>query len=965
MQVDLKQYRETELVKLLEGCEGLLKAKDDRLIACCEKLIELAKGDVYVLAKAYFFLGRFYQNKFDFTTALPNYQQSLIYHEQLHDLPYIGQILHSIGFILHHTGEVADSVSTLRQAIVIFEQIGNIEKMARCYNVIGSSYRSQGQYDEAIEHFTIAFKIFEKNGLIKGLCQAHRHLGHTYIYKGLFAKSLEHFLKSADLLKETNELQDIAITNLSIGLVYREIESNDKALQYYEKALTLFESLQDDLNISITLNNIGEIYLNNKVYDKALVAIERSLAIKKKINQKRGIGVGLLNLGAIWYEKNESNLALDHFQEAFEISERIGHQSGMAEALVKMTKVHIRRGHYEKAIKLLQKALKIVQDINYQPLHPDIYELFSKAYAGLKNYRQAFQYQSLYIEANENLLGENTQKLANIQHAYELELKEKENEILKLKTNELKELDTLKSQFFANISHELRTPLTLVLGPVEALMELHYGELTEQQLQVLRTVRRNGKQLLSLIEEVLDLSKLEATKLELKETEVPFYPYFKRLYHAFESAADLKKIEYQLFYLLDETLTVQLDKKKFEKIVNNLISNAIKYTPKGGKVQISVDETFDSDSIQVKIKDSGKGIHPDDIPHIFDRYYQSKRPNATVDGGTGIGLALAKQFALLFGGELSVQSKLGKGTTFVLTIPKKAVENSIIDFLDKDADRVPAAITPYAAANQENKQLPTVLIVEDNQDMQHFIQSILAPHYNLITTENGRQGLRVLHQPKQTIDLIISDVMMPEMDGFELLEKVKNHPKWLTLPMIMLTARATITDKLKALTIGVDDYMTKPFSPNELLVRIQNLLKNHELRQKQLASSQNLPKASKGKSKTKSQKTGLTVADTKWIRQVEQIVLREIGNKYYSFAHLADEMALSERQVHRKIKQITGLTPNKYLREIRLHQARQLLVSGNYTTISEVAYAIGFEDPHYFSKLYFNRFGRKPISYLN
>ena len=608
-----------------------------------------------------------------------------------------------------------------------------------------------------------------------------------------------------------------------------------------------------------------------------------------------------------------------------------------------------------------ERMYALLEQINYQPLHPDIYQLFSKAYAGLGDYQKAFQYQTLYIETNENLLGENTQKLANIQHAYELELKEKENEILKLKTSELKELDTLKSQFFANISHELRTPLTLILAPVEALVEGYYGDVTEQQSQVLRAVRRNGKQLLSLIEEVLDLSKLEATKLELKETSVPFYPYLKRIYHAFESAADLKKIQYQLFYLLDEDLTIQLDKKKFEKIVNNLIANAIKFTPKEGKVQISVDETFDNDNIQIKIRDTGKGIHPDDLPHVFDRYYQSKQPNASVEGGTGLGLALAKQFATLFGGELSVQSKFGKGTTFILEIPKKAVETHVADLAKEDYGVIaPVEVVPYAVQNQANAELSTVMIVEDNQDMQYFIQSVLAPHYNLLIANNGIEALKMLHNPNDTIDLIISDVMMPDMDGFELLSKIKNNPQFITLPMIMLTARAAISDKLKALTIGVDDYMTKPFEPNELLIRIKNLVKNHEIRQKQINTSSK----SSTKPKAKPKKEGLTSADMKWMRQVEAIVRRELGNKYYSFAHLADEMALSERQVHRKIKQITGLTPNKYLREIRLHQARQLLVSGDYTTISEVAYAIGFEDPHYFSTLYKNRFGRKPSSYL-
>ena len=526
----------------------------------------------------------------------------------------------------------------------------------------------------------------------------------------------------------------------------------------------------------------------------------------------------------------------------------------------------------------------------------------------------------------------------------------RQNETLAAQAEELRHLDELKSRFFANISHELRTPLTLILGPVKALLENRFTDSKEKTNDILMLAKRNGEKLLSLIEEILDLSKLEKGKLELNEKPVAFNPFLHRIFSSFDSLAQIKGIHYQFESDVERGLHLQLDAGKFEKILNNLLSNAIKFTPKGGEVTLSVTDQKEQGKIQIEVTDTGQGIHPKDLPHVFNRYYQSKQPGAPVEGGTGIGLALAKEFAQLMKGELRVESTGpgpgGKGSTFIFDFPRQQVEKPL------KMEPVPLQEEHYLAETPSDElaaQKLTVLIVEDNRDMLHFIQSLLSPVYQTILAENGQAALDILQSSAdQPIDLILSDVMMPLLDGFQLLEKVKSDGRWRHLPMILLTARAGETDKLNALAIGVDDYMIKPFSPQELLARVKNLLLNYQSRQQWL----------------KEQAPDEAVPDNLWLKEAEAIALEGIAKGHFVIADLADALSTSERQLFRIIKQFTGLTPNNYLKEIKLQKARQLLETKSHLTVAEVSYAVGFEQPGYFAGVYEQRFGKLPSEYL-
>ena len=592
---------------------------------------------------------------------------------------------------------------------------------------------------------------------------------------------------------------------------------------------------------------------------------------------------------------------------------------------------------------------------------------------------------------------------------------EKDKQIIERQAEALRDLDKLKSRFFANVSHELRTPLTLILGPLSSV--LSSNELSVRNHTFLLSMQENSKKLLRLISEILDLSKLESGKLELQTDTVALYPLLRRLIASFESYAQKKQLDFSWNCAFDKNLQLKLDASKFEVIFNNLLSNAFKFTPAGGKIQVHVEDL--AHSIHLEVRDTGSGIHPDDLPHIFDRFYQTDRPEAAAEGGTGIGLALCMEFSKLFNGKLWVESELDRGSAFFFEFPKTEVIKSLptetvleiqaLDQTDATAVHTPEPNPPLSATPAKDENKATLLIVEDNPDLREYLETLLAEKYHILTAENGRAALEMLSLPTllppdplkdesgfasgkkardgqptpkpdvprtlpphpfrderafaggkkglqgggSSADLIISDIMMPVMDGFQLLEKLKNDDRWRHLPVIMLTARAEMSDKLKALRIGVDDYLVKPFEEEELLVRTENLLKNYEGRKEFLTDNE----AEKGQ-------PTISEEDENWLKEYEKYVRERLTDDLLSIPTLATAFAMSESTLLRQLKRLTGLSSLKYLQELRLNEARLLLESRNYNSVAKVAVEVGYADIRTFSRNFKNRFGKLPSDYL-
>ncbi len=519
-----------------------------------------------------------------------------------------------------------------------------------------------------------------------------------------------------------------------------------------------------------------------------------------------------------------------------------------------------------------------------------------------------------------------------------------QNVLIQEQSEQLKKLDAAKSRFFANVSHELRTPLTLILGPIQTLLKS--SQLSEKQTKLLKTADQSGRQLQELVNEILDLRKLEMGKMEANLQPVALGPFFKNQFTQFESLAERKEISFIYETTIDDTFTARIDPAKCRQILNNLLSNAFKFTPQGGHIRASL--SAKAGMLKLEVADSGPGIHPDDLPHVFDRFFQTSRPDKPAEGGTGIGLALCREYARLFGGEIEVESALGKGAVFRVWWPvavAEGVQSSVFNVQFSVSRGENADVSPVEHGGSK----PTILVVEDNLELQDYIRLVLSEKYDVVTAGNGQEALnRKLNT--ENCALILSDLMMPVMDGFQLLEKLKSSDDTRHIPVIMLTARAEARDKLKALRIGVDDYITKPFDEEELLVRIENLLNNQAVR------LQETPEADEpGESGAQ-----LSLPDQEWLEAFETFVRKNLSNDILSVTMLADEFAMSESTLLRQLKRLTGLTPVQYLLEMRLDKARQLLEDRRYNSIAEVALEVGYSDSRSFSRSFKQRFGKLP-----
>jgi signal transduction histidine kinase/DNA-binding response OmpR family regulator len=540
-----------------------------------------------------------------------------------------------------------------------------------------------------------------------------------------------------------------------------------------------------------------------------------------------------------------------------------------------------------------------------------------------------------------------------------------QKDLIEKQADELRRLDEMKSRFFANVSHELRTPLTLMLGPIGSALKRN--RLENQDFTFLKTAQTHGKALLKMVNEILDLTKLDAGKLELHEAPVALFPFLRRIVAAFESHAERQGIRFSFQYKAERGLQLELDAPKLETILNNLLSNALKFTPPGAGVSVVVEDF--AKNICLTVADTGSGIHPGDLPHIFNRFYQSNQSGVASEGGTGIGLALCRELAELMQGKIWVKSELGHGSSFFVEIPRKEILGTAM-LPDDEAPEVALPVVSLPAV-QKSSTDTTILVVEDNTSLQDYLRTVLSPQYLVLTACDGQAALDLLDLPPplgtKGVELIISDIMMPRMDGFRLLEKLKSDDRFRHLPVVMLTARADAQDRLRALRTGVDDYLLKPFEEEELLARVENLLKNYSERQVQFAPEfSEIPEISENSPAETAAPATAAVSgeDLEWLENLERSVQNKLADSHLTADTLADALAMSRAQFFRQIKKLTGLTPAQYLDEARFRQARLLLETGAVRSVKSAAFEVGFRQVEHFSRQFKARFGKYPSAYL-
>lgn len=869
----------------------------------------------------------------------------------------------------------------------------------------------------------------EEKRLYREYLAAHLNIEATRLVQGnRFYEGLE---KRYQALEQSKLVQDtFYMTEIMYGLYQDHFNATDydQAEKWALEAIALEEARKNKEGIVYLKAQLASCMVQRGEYKEAIPFFEAKLALARQNQNNNEASSALNSLGFAHRKLKEYDKSIHYFEQCLEIYEQFGYYFGASNIHNQLANVAIEKGDWQKAKKHGLALYQISQENPSPQIQKNATNVMAKVYEHEGNYKKSMEMLRLYYQLRDSVTGEaNTRalldqrykfqyrekaKLDSLQSAADLMIQVAENkrrkttayflwsaivvmilfagilwhrfritrqqkamieeEKVKLdQANEkLKALDNMKSSFITNISHELRTPVSLILGPISHLLRKISPKLEKEDRDVLQLVERNGTSLLGLVEELLDFSSLDASKLVLKKEPTAFYPFCRQLFSAFESMAEFKNIDYTFSFELPQSIYLDIDRSRLEKIINNLLSNALKFTHEGEvKLKVHGSKFYDQSSppktqnlelktLTLTVSDTGRGIPPEDLPHVFDRYFQTKRTELSTEGGTGVGLSLARELALLMEGDLKVESEWGKGSTFTLwfqaqELPSPSKEAETVEEV-ADEEVLGAPLTP----SESNGSRPKILIVEDNPDMQKMIYALLSADYNCIMANDGLGAWELLeqnHASIKDISLILSDIMMPRMDGYALLEKIKAHKIWSQTPMIMLTARAAEADKLTALRMGVDDYQLKPFSAPELEARVANLIANHKARVAFAVAESPVGAIDFGEA---------PAADTEWLQQLESAALEAIDKKLpLNASYLSGVMASSDRHLFRKIKQMTGLSPNQYIQEIKLQKARHFLENKTYHTIAEVAYASGFNTPNYFAKVFEKRFGKLPSAY--
>ena len=818
--------------------------------------------------------------------------------------------------------------------------------------------------------------------------------GHFYYQTGKLLRGIEYSNQVQEFIDAnkrslTDRKFQIEIAELYriIGIIYAiQAESNDTFNQetseaYFKKAYEVLKPLEEYELEGLVLFNIGNVMTSHDsiihYWNKALDVFDRP-----ELQHKKGFVYQNLAIHYIDMQEYQQGLAyLDLARPYFKDSDRYDRILQN----IKYGKCYLGLEQYATSIPYLESGLDSASRYEMTSLQGEAYELLISSYKETGQYEKALNAYIAYDSLVKGLERIETERIFRETEA-KYKTKEQKAEIDFLKQSDLlkdaqlqqqrliigivaialllilflsyffwkqgrqrkklnaqlHKLNKDRTRFLVNISHELRTPVSLIHGPLQdAFEQLEKNDLTRVQRN-LNKISNNAQKVLELTEEVLDLSKLDEGFLKVDKTPVELKAFLTRVFYAFESLAVRNGIEWTCDISIDQSI-YEIDENKLEKILNNLLSNAIKNTPKNGRVKFTA--SIEQSKLSFQVIDSGKGISPEAIPKIFDRYYQDdsvEKPS----GGIGIGLSLVKELTGVLNGTVQVDSELKKGTSFVIEIP---IQKS---------DKVPVqreAPVPNIIATENrpevdlsNTKAPHILVIEDNIEMADFIQQLLSDDYRVSMAHNGEEGIQRLQSDQ--FDLITVDLMMPRMDGIQFMTRLKEHPEWKSISSIMITALSQESDKIKGLKLGVDDYMTKPFSGNELKARVHNLIKNSLVRLETDVDSST---------------EKIIGAEKELLNRAKQIVESNIGNNDFSVKDMADFLNLSERQTNRVLKKATGLSCLQFIREVRLQFAYQLILSRKHSTIAEISYAVGFENASYFTRIFTNRFGKKPSEVIS
>lgn len=851
-------------------------------------------------------------------------------------------------------------------------------------------------FSRAVRFAEQADSLARTIGYQKGLAVANNRKALCNIMMGNSELSIDQALFSVSIAEKEGLTDVLAESYRLLGVSYTDIDK-PKAEINLRKSEALALQINDKIALTKIYTSLGVVKSYNTKFDSATALFDKALALADEARFKFYVPIIYANkLTTISREgKHSPKEIFDKCVQIVDLANATGNRFALCLGYLRMAEYYHKYKQYAKSNEFHEKSIAIAEEMKLRTMLKSNYFSMIALKVEEGDFWGAHAYMKKYYDLKEQLMNEKkSRQIVEMETRFETEKKEatiqllerekeiqniwkyvwisgsifvlivvliiyrlqiqksrKSEQLLEAQRElnaKLKETDQLKSRFFANLSHEFRTPLSLIIAPLEEQIRNSRG--TKADLESMQLIARNANRLLDMVNDLLDLSKLEVKKMKLLVGRGDLQKFLAILVSSFESLADHKHIRIVKNFDLwpDESW---FDSDKIEKVINNLLSNAYKFTPAGGTVTLNATSTAGNPMVTISVSDTGPGIPVEDQPYLFSPFFQSSN-NREIDGrGTGLGLALVKELIELHKGKVSVESSREKGTTFMISFPVSR-ESFEQDEISTDDVRTP--VLAVAAGEPEVEQEPgtnntrlNMLIVEDNSDLRTFISSIFVEHYSIITAKNGREGLQqaISKQP----DIIISDVMMPEVDGFTMLTKLREDERINHIPVIMLTARNEAESRLKGFRSGVDDYVAKPFSTEELRARVSNLVEQRKLL------------TVKYRERFITAATPVTVesVDEVFIKKVVTAIEEHLSDTSFSVEKLAEQMSLSRAQLFRKLKALMNVSPNQLINDIRLQRASELILS-KADTISQICYRVGFNEPSYFARRFRQKYGVTP-----
>ncbi|MBD1260095.1 response regulator [Maribacter polysiphoniae] len=946
----------TETVRLSnELFESYLYTSLDSADRYRKQIGQISKQNSYTQGN-YFYnsqSGRFYFAKSNLDSAFFYIKAAATIAEELDNKSYMADNYKKISIIYDVWRNDSLSLIFINKALVNAKETDDWRLLSSIYVALGNRSFQSTQYPEALSYYLKLDSIYtNQNSLDKSLAAAYSNIG--LIYSELKdAQAVKYLKKSIDVYQKLGHQEGMYYGEAALGIHY-ELQGNCKAsIQHLLKAEDFYEEYKDANMLAEIYMRLGNCYLKEDI-GKAEKYLLKSNVVSEEAQRITFLATNNLVLGNLYITRKEYRKAISYFNKTIELvsglennkSERLN----VLAAYKGLIKTYTKIKDFEAAVATYEKSTVLEDSVKRYQNHLAVEELERKYQTEKKEQeiklltsqaelekQKAKNEKSLFI-AGILILG-----LAVIGLYFLFRNKQRTND-------KLRQLEAAKSRFFANISHEFRTPLTLISGPVAH--QLSKEQLSSEDKTDLGLIQRNANRLLDLVDQLLDLSKIEAGRRKLKISKGNLELFLKHLVEPFSYQSVRKGLTFNSN--IKPTEEAWFDKDLVEKIIGNLLSNALKYCDENGKIDFKAEIV--KDKVCIHVTNDDRNLTERDLPKLFDRFHQ----NNSVNQGFGIGLSLVKELAHLSHGEVKADKPNAGTVRFSVTLPisKKAfakdelaMENSLLE------SAKPNPIAKMISMPEEEEQindetLPLLLIVDDNEEIRLFIKSLLKNDYRVLQAKNGKEGVEVAFE---TIpDLIVSDVMMPVEDGIYLGNRLKSDERTSHIPIVLLTAKSAEEDELAGLKTGADAYMTKPFKEEKLRVVIEKLIASRTAIQEKFSKQIFL----------KPNEIELTSLDAQLLQRIQVILDDLLTDPNFGVTMFSDQIGLSRMHLHRKLKALTGYSTTEFIRAQRLKLAAQLIKKKG-VNISEIGYAVGFNQPAYFSTCFKEYFGCSPSEYTS